>query len=62
MHHDSAQVIAQAVALASGQALTASDGSALVLRADSLCVHGDNAGSVAAVRSIREALDGLQPA
>ena len=59
VHHDSAQVISQALALASGQALTASDGSALVLRADSLCVHGDNASSVAAVRSIREALDGL---
>lgn len=59
VHHDSAQVIAQALALASGQPLTASDGSALVLRADSLCVHGDNAGSVAAVRRIREALDGL---
>ena len=59
VHHDSEQVIAQALALASGQALTASDGSALTLRADSLCVHGDNASSVAAVRSIREALDGL---
>lgn len=59
VHHDSAQVIAQALALASGKPLTASDGSALVLRADSLCVHGDNASSVAAVRRIREALDGL---
>ncbi|THG86120.1 LamB/YcsF family protein [Pseudomonas sp. A-1] len=59
VHHDSEQVIAQALALASGKPLTASDGSALVLRADSLCVHGDNASSVAAVRRIREALDGL---
>lgn len=59
VHHDSEQVIAQAVALASGQALTASDGSALVLRADSLCVHGDNASSVAAVQRIRETLEGL---
>lgn len=59
VHHDSEQVIAQAVALASGQALTASDGSALILRADSLCVHGDNASSVAAVQRIRETLDGL---
>ena len=59
MHHDSEQVIAQALALAGGQPLTASDGSALRLRADSLCVHGDNAGSVAAVRRIRAALDGL---
>lgn len=59
VHHDSEQVIAQAVALASGQALTASDGSALILRADSLCVHGDNASSVAAVQRIRETLEGL---
>lgn len=59
VHHDSEQVIAQAVALASGQALTASDGSALILRADSLCLHGDNASSVAAVQRIRETLDGL---
>ncbi|HEY6612792.1 MAG TPA: 5-oxoprolinase subunit PxpA [Pseudomonas sp.] len=59
VHHDSEQVIAQAVALASGQSLTASDGSALILRADSLCVHGDNASSVAAVQRIRETLEGL---
>lgn len=59
VHHDSEQVIAQALALAGGQPLTASDGSALRLRADSLCVHGDNAGSVAAVQRIRAALDGL---
>lgn len=58
VHHDSERVIAQALALAGGRPLTASDGSALVLRADSLCVHGDNAGSVAAVRRIRAALDG----
>lgn len=59
VHHDSERVIAQALALASGQPLTASDGSALTLRADSLCVHGDNAASVAAVQRIRAALDGL---
>lgn len=59
VHHDSERVIAQALALAGGQPLTASDGSALRLRADSLCVHGDNASSVAAVQRIRAALDGL---
>lgn len=59
VHHDSERVIAQALALAGGQPLTASDGSALTLRADSLCVHGDNASSVAAVQRIRAALDGL---
>jgi UPF0271 protein len=37
--------------------LTASDGSALHLQANTLCVHGDNASSVAAVRRIREALN-----
>jgi UPF0271 protein len=39
--------------------LTASDGSALILQADTLCVHGDNAGSIAAVQRIRQALQAL---
>ncbi len=59
VHHDAETVVAQALRLARGEALTASDGSALVLRADTLCVHGDNAGSVAAVQRIRQALEGL---
>ena len=37
--------------------LTAIDGSALHLQANTLCVHGDNAHSVAAVQRIREALN-----
>ncbi|RUQ46538.1 LamB/YcsF family protein, partial [Corynebacterium pseudodiphtheriticum] len=37
-------------------ALTASDGSALILQANPLCVHGDNSSSIAAVQRIREAL------
>jgi len=56
VHHDADTVAVQALRLAKGEALTASDGSALVLRADSLCVHGDNAGSVAAVQRIRQTL------
>ncbi|WP_222909054.1 5-oxoprolinase subunit PxpA [Pseudomonas sp. DNDY-54] len=59
VHHDAETVAAQALCLAKGEALTASDGSALVLRADTLCVHGDNAGSVAAVQRIRQALEKL---
>ncbi|NBA95878.1 5-oxoprolinase subunit PxpA [Pseudomonas sp. R5(2019)] len=59
VHHDPEQVIAQALALASGKALIASDGSELILTANTLCVHGDNASSVAAVQRIREALDRL---
>ncbi len=59
VHHDPETVATQALCLAKGEALTASDGSPLVLRADTLCVHGDNAGSVAAVQRIRQALEKL---
>ena len=59
VHHDTDTIVRQALAISRGEPLTASDGSALVLHADTLCVHGDNAGSVAAVQRIRQA---LQPA
>jgi UPF0271 protein len=62
VHHDSDVIVNQATTLAKGDALVASDGSALPLRADTLCVHGDNAGSVAAVRRIRQAFDALAQA
>ena len=62
VHHDSDVIVNQATTLAKGDALVASDGSALPLRADTLCVHGDNAGSVAAVRRIRKAFDALAQA
>ena len=57
VHHDPETIIEQALTIARGGNLTASDGSALRLQANTLCVHGDNASSVAAVRRIREALD-----
>ncbi|MBH3459054.1 5-oxoprolinase subunit PxpA [Pseudomonas putida] len=60
VHHDPALVVEQAVRLARGEALVANDGSALRLDAATLCVHGDNESSVAAVRQIRQALDALQ--
>jgi UPF0271 protein len=56
VHHDPELIIAQALTLSRGQALVASDGSELLLNAHTLCVHGDNASSIAAVQSIREAL------
>ena len=56
VHHDQAVIVDQAIRIASGRPLTASDGSELVLAADTLCVHGDNPESIAAVRAIREAL------
>lgn len=60
VHHDRETIVDQATRLARGEALTASDGSALTLSADTLCVHGDNAESVAAVKAIRSALDALE--
>ncbi|PWB34698.1 LamB/YcsF family protein [Pseudomonas sp. SDI] len=59
VHHDPGLIVEQALRLARGDALTASDGSALQLSAQTLCVHGDNDSSVAAVRQIRQALDAL---
>ncbi|TBU74693.1 LamB/YcsF family protein [Pseudomonas daroniae] len=59
VHHDAETIVNQATTLARGEALVASDGSALNLQAHTLCVHGDNAGSVAAVQRIREAFDAL---
>ncbi|PRA55681.1 MULTISPECIES: 5-oxoprolinase subunit PxpA [Pseudomonas] len=56
VHHDPATIVAQALTIACGGELVASDGSALQLHANTLCVHGDNASSVAAVQRIREAL------
>lgn len=56
VHHDADVVCQQAITLAKGQALIANDGSELFLEADTLCVHGDNQSSIAAVQRIREAL------
>jgi len=57
VHHEPEKIIGQALTIARGDHLTASDGSALHLQANTLCVHGDNASSVAAVQRIRQALN-----
>lgn len=62
VHHEPERIVAQALDLAQGKPLIASDGSTLQLNVDTLCVHGDNAASVAAVQQIRLALDGLKSA
>lgn len=62
VHHDQQSIVAQAVTLARGEPLRASDGTSLTLPADTLCVHGDNPESVAAVRAIREAFQELATA
>ncbi|WP_163557224.1 5-oxoprolinase subunit PxpA [Halomonas sp. NO4] len=62
VHHDPDVIVDQARRIASGAPLTASDGSELVLEADTLCVHGDNPESIAAVKAIRQALQALEAA
>jgi len=59
VHHHRETILEQAQRIAKGQPLTASDGSELLLKADTLCVHGDNAESVASVRAIRQMLISL---
>jgi len=59
VHHDPATIVDQALRLARGEPLVAVDGSELRLQAQTLCVHGDNDSSVAAVQQIRQALDAL---
>lgn len=59
--HDTGAIVDQARRIANGEPLHASDGSELVLTADTLCVHGDNPESIAAVKAIREALGHRDP-
>lgn len=58
VHHDTSVIVDQAVRIAGGRALTSVGGESLTLAADTLCVHGDNPESIAAVKAIREALTG----
>ena len=59
VHHDPDVIVAQAMTLARGEPLRACDDSELRLSVDTLCVHGDNASSIAAVQRIRQSLDEL---
>lgn len=52
-------ILAQARAFANGESIIASDGSQLLLAPQTLCVHGDNAESIATVVAIRQALNGV---
>ncbi|MDR5865872.1 5-oxoprolinase subunit PxpA [Halomonas koreensis] len=56
VHHDPEVIVDQARRIARGEPLIARDGSELILEADTLCVHGDNADSIAAIKAIRAAL------
>ncbi|WP_084314981.1 5-oxoprolinase subunit PxpA [Pseudomonas jinjuensis] len=57
VHHDPQRILAQALAIARGEPFPDIDGNPLLLRADSLCVHGDNPESLAVLRRLRGLLD-----
>ena len=56
VHEDPDTIVAQALTLASNGGLHSITGQWLPLKADSLCVHGDNVHALAATRAIRRAL------
>ena len=53
---DPAEVAARGIRLAAGLPIAAHDGTELVVRADSICVHGDTAGAVTLATGLRRAL------
>ena len=59
VHHEPERILAQALAIAAGEPFADIDGKPLQLQADSLCVHGDNADSLAVLRRLRAQLDAL---
>jgi UPF0271 protein len=54
---DPAEAAAQAVAIARDGRVTSADGRAVDVRAETLCLHGDNPAAVANARAVRGALD-----
>lgn len=59
VHREPQRILDQALAIAQGEPFADIDGKPLRLRADSLCVHGDNAESLAVLRRLRAMLDTL---
>ena len=56
--HDADLAAARAVRMATDGTVEAIDGSIVRLEPGTLCIHGDNASSLATARAVREALDG----
>jgi UPF0271 protein len=54
---DPAAAARQAVRIARDGVVTAVDGSEVLLRADTLCVHGDTPGALAIAMAVRTALE-----
>ncbi len=58
VHKDPDAILKQVLAISRGETIQSINGKPLYLEADTVCVHGDNPESVAAVRAIRQALEG----
>lgn len=56
--HDPAAAAAQALAIATGGRVTASDGTQVRLSAETICCHGDTPGAVEIAAAVRAALTG----
>ncbi|HEX6163935.1 MAG TPA: 5-oxoprolinase subunit PxpA [Vicinamibacterales bacterium] len=55
--HDTAKVVARAVAMVRDQQVAAVNGSTIKLQADTMCLHGDTPGAAALAREIRRGLE-----
>ncbi|WP_347109298.1 5-oxoprolinase subunit PxpA [Paenarthrobacter sp. S56] len=55
--HDPAEVVAQAVRLATRGEVVAQDGTVISVQADSLCIHGDTPGAVEMAAAVRKGLE-----
>jgi UPF0271 protein len=56
VHANAATVAAQAVSIARDGRVAAADGTSVVVRADTICLHGDSRGAAAFAAAVREAL------
>lgn len=55
--HSGAAILTQVRQLVENGTVTSNDGQRIAIEADTLCVHGDNAGAVAAIAAVRALLD-----
>ena len=53
--HDSEEVVARAVKMASENKITAIDGTTIEMRIDTICVHGDNPSAIGIVKDMKNA-------
>jgi UPF0271 protein len=55
--HDPARVVTRVVEMVASGLVTATDGTVVALRADTICLHGDTPGAADLARAVRAALD-----